>query len=163
MQAADLQGILRWIFGFPRQRGPGKLLNPYLSTKRLRFTLEFARRVLDGEPPAPARRNACNAALTGKDAKADDKTLARWLLEGLGLKEPPKTQMQWRGASSQFVARLKGQAFEQALCLMYLGPSDPRLTFIELLLAEGVGREGAIKGGTEDRIRPQTESRETPG
>jgi hypothetical protein len=90
MQAADLRKVLPWVFGFPQKHGPGKLLNPYFGTRRLSFSLEFANRILNGESPATAKRNACNAAFTGKDAEVDDKTLERWLLQSLDLKKAQK-------------------------------------------------------------------------
>jgi hypothetical protein len=115
MQTPDVRKVLPWVFGFPQKPGPGKLLNPYLGIERFRFAAEFARRVLDGENLATARRDACNAAFTGKRAEVDDKTLKRWLLESFDFIETldftgtPESQRQWEEASYKFLAAVLGE------------------------------------------------------
>jgi hypothetical protein len=89
-RASDLRKVLPWVFGFPRKHGPGNLLNPQGNPERLSFALEFGTRVLNGEDPVRARRDACNAVFDGKDAEVDDKTLVRWLLDVFGVKKAPK-------------------------------------------------------------------------
>jgi hypothetical protein len=106
-QRSDLRAILPWVLGFPpkKKSGPGKLLNPYnFSLNRVLFLKEFAVRILEGEDPAAARRNACNVAFRGEDADVDDKTLRRWLRDGYGLKEAPENSEQWKKIAYVFLA-----------------------------------------------------------
>jgi hypothetical protein len=102
-KTSDLRKVLPWALGFPERRGPGKYLNPYLDPKQLRFALDFAKRVLDGEDPVTARRDACNAVFDHKAAEADDKTLTRWLVRNFDLKKAPKNAEQWGEAAEKFV------------------------------------------------------------
>jgi hypothetical protein len=102
-QTTDLRKILPWVLGFPRGRGPGKLLHPYRSEGQVHFAIEFAYRVLKGQDPVIARREACNAALDGKAAEADDKTLKRWLLKSFDLKKAPKNVEQWREVAERYL------------------------------------------------------------
>jgi hypothetical protein len=97
-QTTDLRKVLPWVLGFPNKRGPGNLLDPVGGPRRVIFTLEFGARVLRGEDPVGARRDACNAVFNGKEAEVDDKTLLRWTLEDFGLKKAPKNAEQWKDA-----------------------------------------------------------------
>jgi hypothetical protein len=93
---SDLRKVLPWVLGFPKQRGPGNPLDPVGGPERVLFTLEFGIRVLCGEDPVTARRDACNAVFDGKEAEVDDKTLLRWTLEDFNLEKAPKNTEQWQ-------------------------------------------------------------------
>jgi hypothetical protein len=124
----DLRKILPWVFCFSdareftgRKRGPGNLLNPDLGGSAYRrllfpfrfteinFTLGFAMRVLKGEKPAQAMRNACNDAFDKETAdKIDDKTLKRRLLNDFSLKRWPADAAEWETILRQYRDHLIG-------------------------------------------------------
>jgi hypothetical protein len=97
-QTSDLRMVLPWVLGFPKKRGPGNLLDPVGGPERVLFTLEFGYRVLRGQDPVSARRDACNAVFDGKEAEVDDKTLMRWTLEDFNLMKAPRSTEQWQEA-----------------------------------------------------------------
>jgi hypothetical protein len=112
-KTSDFRGILPWIFGFPKKKhGPGKLLDPLRDEKQLRFTLDFGVRVLNGDDPVTARRNACNAVFDGKAANVDDKTLMRWVLLNLDLKKAPKNTEEWEKVVYKFLLSFCAVSFQ---------------------------------------------------
>jgi hypothetical protein len=99
----DLRKVLPWVFGFPdllernqRKRGPGNLLDPDGGDPDFSFGLRFAIRLMEGEDPHAAMRNACNDVFDEKNASRDDKTHQNWLLKSFNLKEWPSTAEEWK-------------------------------------------------------------------
>jgi hypothetical protein len=102
---SDLRKIVPWIFGFPKKkkRGPGTLLDPFPAPERVRFVVQFGSRVLNGENPVTARRNAYNAVFEDKTENYDDKTLMRWLLEHFDLEKAPTNAEEWQKVVYKFL------------------------------------------------------------
>jgi len=100
----DLRKNLPWILAFPKKHGPGNLLNPEHGHDPL-FVLKFVARVLQGEPPIDAMRDACNDVFDEQTAAVDDKTLRRWLLKMFDLKEPgPANPAEWKRIARRYLA-----------------------------------------------------------
>ena len=103
-KTSDLRKVLPRIFGFPKKKhGPGKLLDPFLSTKQLEFAVQFGILVLNGENPVTARRDAYISVFDDTAADADDKTLMRWLFQNFDLKKAPKDAEQWKEVVYKFL------------------------------------------------------------
>jgi hypothetical protein len=105
-KAEDLRKVLPWAFGFPnvfdptqRKRGPGRLLDPDPDPDRS-FALKFAIRLFEGETVPAAMRGAYDDVHENGDA--DDKTLERWLVKEIGLKERPSDADGWKAATREF-------------------------------------------------------------
>ena len=93
----DLREVLPKIFGFPKRRGPGKLLNPGDNHKRILFAMKFKSLLFQkGQEPKQAMANAYNAIFDGKNDNVDDRTLQRWLREEFSLSKLPSTTQEWK-------------------------------------------------------------------
>jgi hypothetical protein len=91
--ASDLREVLPSILGFPRKRGPGKLLDPDADPRdTLSFACRFLREIAEGRELSDALKEA--AVATNCEA-TDDKTLRHWIQENFGLKEWPRDRREF--------------------------------------------------------------------